>query len=395
MSNVIRTDTRALAAAADPAGSAARAAQLLATLPAMDVASRAGGARDAVAAAGCDALLVTRLVNIRWLTGFTGSAALLLVLPDELVFTTDGRYGEQSERQLAAAGVEARRTVAGAEGQKQAVLAAAAGLEKLGLEAEAVTWGQHRRYDADWFPDAELVATDALVDRLRQTKDAGEVARIEAACAVADAALASVRHRLLEQPTEAEFGLELDTAMRRLGADGTSFETIIAAGPNGAMPHHRPGTRRIVEGDLVVIDFGCIVDGYCSDMTRTLMVGEPTATQARMLEVVAASQQAGVEAVAAGVDVAAVDKACRDIIDEAGWGEAFSHSTGHGVGLEIHEDPRVAATGAATLAPGAVVTVEPGVYLPEHGGVRIEDTVVVTSDGCRPLTLAPKLVAVA
>jgi len=395
MSNVIRTDTRALAAAADPAGSAARAAQLLATLPAMDVASRASGARDAVAAAGCDALLVTRLVNIRWLTGFTGSAALLLVLPDELVFTTDGRYGEQSERQLAAAGVEARRTVAGAEGQKQAVLAAAAGLEKLGLEAEAVTWGQHRRYDADWFPDAELVATDALVDRLRQTKDAGEVARIEAACAVADAALASVRHRLLEQPTEAEFGLELDTAMRRLGADGTSFETIIAAGPNGAMPHHRPGTRRIVEGDLVVIDFGCIVDGYCSDMTRTLMVGEPTATQARMLEVVAASQQAGVEAVAAGVDVAAVDKACRDIIDEAGWGEAFSHSTGHGVGLEIHEDPRVAATGAATLAPGAVVTVEPGVYLPEHGGVRIEDTVVVTSDGCRPLTLAPKLVAVA
>ncbi len=395
MSNVIRTDTEALAAAADPAGSAARAAQLLATLPDMDVAARAAGVRDAVAAAGCDALLVTRLVNVRWLTGFTGSAALLLVLPDELVFTTDGRYGEQSEQQLAAAGVDARRTVAGADGQKQAVLAAAAGLKKLGLEAEAVTWGQQRRYDADWFPDAELVATDALVDRLRQTKDAGEVARIEAACAVADAALASVRRRLLEQPTEAEFGLELDTAMRRLGAEGTSFETIIAAGPNGAMPHHRPGTRRIVEGDLVVIDFGSTVDGYCSDMTRTLMVGEPTATQARMLDVVAASQQAGVEAVAAGVDVAAVDKACRDIIDEAGWGEAFSHSTGHGVGLEIHEDPRVAATGAATLAPGAVVTVEPGVYLPEHGGVRIEDTVVVTSDGCRPLTLAPKLVAVA
>ena len=153
------------------------------------------------------------------------------MLPDELVFTTDGRYGEQSEQQLAAAGVDARRTVAGADGQKQAVLAAAAGLEKLGLEAEAVTWGQQRRYDADWFPEAELVATDALVDRLRQTKDAGEVARIEAACAVADAALASVRHRLLEQPTEAEFGLELDTAMRRLGAEGTSFETIIAAAP--------------------------------------------------------------------------------------------------------------------------------------------------------------------
>jgi Xaa-Pro aminopeptidase len=395
MANVIRTNAAALAAAADPTTAADRAAQLLDTLPAMDVRSRVDGVRAALADAGCDALLVTRLVNVRWLTGFTGSAALLLVLPDELVFTTDGRYGEQSGQQLAAAGVEANRVVAGAEGQKQALVNAASGLKRLGLEAESVTWGQQLRYDADWFPDTELVATETLVDRLRQTKDAGEVARIEAACAVADAALASVRHRLLEQPTEAEFGLELDTAMRRLGAEGTSFETIIAAGPNGAMPHHRPGTRRIVQGDLVVIDFGCIVDGYCSDMTRTLMLGEPTVTQSRMLDVVAASQQAGVEAVASGVDVAAVDKACRDVIDEAGWGEAFSHSTGHGVGLEIHEDPRVAATGAATLASGAVVTVEPGVYLPEHGGVRIEDTVVVTSDGCRPLTLAPKLVAVA
>ena len=373
---------------------AARAVELLATLPPMEVAERANRVRERFEAADCDALLVTKLVNIRWLTGFTGSSALLVVLPDRLVFTTDGRYGEQSEHQLAAAGVEAERTVAGGEGQRTAVIRAMALSGRVGLEAEDVTWAQQRRWDDEWFPASKVIPTSMLVDELRITKDAGEVARIEAACAVADAALASVRHRLAEEPTEVEFGLELDLAMRRLGAEGTSFETIVAAGPNGAMPHHRPDARRIVEGDLVVLDFGALVDGYCSDMTRTIMVGEPTETQQRMLDVVAASQRAGLEAVAPGVRCGDVDRACRDVIDDAGWGEAFMHSTGHGVGLEIHEDPRVAAGADATLAAGAVVTVEPGVYLPGHGGVRIEDTVVVTPDGCRPLTSAPKSVSV-
>lgn len=374
---------------------ATRARDLLDTLPPIPVADRLDDVRSKMSEAGCEALLLTRLVNIRWLTGFTGSAALVLVLPDRLVFTSDGRYGEQSANQLAAAGVDADRVIGGGDAQRTAISDAASAIARLGLEADDVTWSQQRRYAEAWFPDAQLVPTTALVDGLRIFKHPSEVARIEAACAVADAALAEVRHRLAEGPTEAEFGLELDTAMRRLGAEGTSFETIVAAGPNGAMPHHRPGQRQIVEGDLVVIDFGALVDGYCSDMTRTVMVGEPTPTQQRMLDVVSASQQAGVDAVAAGVPVAIVDEACRKVIDDAGWGDAFVHSTGHGVGLEIHEEPRVAAGGDVRLAPGAVVTVEPGVYLPEHGGVRIEDTVVVTTDGCRTLTLAPKSTAVA
>ncbi len=232
--------------------------------------------------------------------------------------------------------------------------------------------------------------TEALVDGLRLVKDDGEVARIQAAAAVADQALANVRRRLLDGPSEEEFGLELDTEMRRLGASGTSFETIVASGPNGAMPHHRPGRRAIAEGDLVVIDFGALVDGYCSDMTRTVMIGDPSPEQQRMLDVVAASQAAGVAAVAPGVACVDVDSACREVIDEAGWGAAFLHGTGHGVGLEIHEAPRVSRASDATLAVGHVVTVEPGVYLPEHGGVRVEDTVVVTASGCRALTLAPK-----
>ncbi len=355
----------------------------------MDVAGRIDRLRPAIEAAGCGGLLVTSLVNIRYLTGFTGSAALVLVTPDEVLFVSDGRYGGQAEEQLAAAGVGARIEITGT-GQREVLQAAASGLDRLGLEAAAVTWAQQRRYDEEWFPAADLVATNGLVEALRIVKDEGEVARIEAAAHLADAALAEVRPLLLERPTERQFGLALDTAICRLGADGTSFETIVASGPNGAKPHHRPSERRVGEGDLVVVDFGARVDGYCSDMTRTLMVGDPSPAQRRMLDVVAASQQAGVDAVRAGALTADVDAACRAVIAEAGWGEAFVHGTGHGVGLQIHEDPRVAATATATLAAGHVVTVEPGVYLPGVGGVRIEDTVVVTAEGCRALTLAPK-----
>ena len=356
---------------------------------AMDVAGRAPRLRERFDDAGCEALLVTRLGNIRYLTGFTGSAARLLVLPDELVLVTDGRYRDQAAEQLAAAGVEARIEVTITE-QQQRLTEAARGITRLGLEADDVTWAAQRRYETDGFPDAELVATEGLVEGLRLVKDDGEVARIEAAARIADEALASVRSRLAEGLTEKEFQLELDFAMLRLGADDRSFETIVGSGPNGAKPHARPTDRRIGEGDLVVLDFGALLDGYHSDMTRTVAVGEPSPTQARMLEVVLASQAAGVDAVRAGAGGAEVDKVCRDVIAEAGWADAFMHGTGHGVGLDIHEEPRVSITSTATLAVGHVVTVEPGVYLPEHGGVRIEDTLVVTSTGNRRLTNAPK-----
>jgi Xaa-Pro aminopeptidase len=358
----------------------------------MDVAGRVPRLRRRFEDAGCDALLVTRLVNIRYLTGFTGSAALLLVRPDELLFVTDGRYRDQSALELGAAGIEARIEVGLTGGrQKELVQEAAAGIARLGLEAAAVTWAQQRKFDGDWFPDAELVATEGLVEELRKVKDAGEVERMAEAAAIADAALAEIRHRLAEGPTEEQFALELDFEMRRGGASAPSFDTIVASGPNGAKPHHRPSGRRIEKGELVVVDFGAVVDGYCSDMTRTLCVGEPSsATARRMVEVVAESQQAGVDAVRAGAEGKAVDEVCRNVIAEAGWADAFLHSTGHGVGLEIHEDPRVSAASTDTLVAGHVVTVEPGVYLAEHGGVRIEDTMVVTDDGCTVLTNATK-----
>jgi Xaa-Pro aminopeptidase len=361
------------------------------SLPAMDVAGRVDQLRASFGELGCEALLVTNLTNVRYLTGFSGSAALLAVTPDELMFVTDGRYAEQSADELGRAGVEARIDIGlSPDAQRQILSAALSGVGRLGLEAEHVTWARQRSFAGEWFPQAELLPTQGAVETLRGTKDDGEVARIEAACALADAALAAVRHRLGEGPTESELALELDWQMRHLGAEGVSFETIVASGPNGARPHHGVGDRRIDEGDLVVIDFGALVDGYHSDMTRTLAVGELSPTQARMWDVVYEAQAAGVAVVQAGVAAKQVDTACREVIREAGWAEAFVHGTGHGVGLDIHEAPRVASTADATLAAGHVVTVEPGVYLAEHGGVRIEDTVVVTSDGCRTLTRAPK-----
>lgn len=368
-------------------------AALLADLEAMDVPSRLVGLRAALVEADVEALLVTSLVNIRYLTGFTGSAGLLLVRPDDATFVTDGRYRDQATEQLAAHEVRARVEIAGSD-QREVVAGAAEGIVRLGLEADRVTWADQQAYAETWFPFAELVATSGLVEDLRLVKDPGEVARIGAAAVIADTALARVRHLLDDGLTEREFGLALDTEMRHLGASGPSFETIVASGPNGARPHARPSDRRIGNGDLVVLDFGAVVDGYCSDISRTIMVGRPSATQRRLIEVVSEAQAAGVEAVRAGVSAAAVDAAARRVIDDAGWGEAFVHATGHGVGLEIHEAPRVASTSDATLVDGNVVTVEPGVYLPGHGGARVEDTVLVTADGCRALTQAPKLTTV-
>jgi Xaa-Pro aminopeptidase len=371
-----------------PSPSSTELATRLANLPPVDHAARVGALRSLLDEAGCDALLVTHLTNVRYLTGFTGSAGVVVLTPDELVFVTDGRYGDQAADQVGALG--ARIEITGTA-QREVVTSAVKDARRVGLEAEHVSWATEQRYATEWFPGHDLVATTGLVEQLRLVKDDAELERMALAAAVADAALASVRHRLLEGPAEVEFGLELDTAMRRMGASRPSFETIVASGPNGARPHARPSDRRIRQGDLVVLDFGAVVDGYCSDMTRTLVVGEPDDVQARMLAVVTEAQAAGVAAVGPGVAASAVDAACRQVIAEAGWADAFTHGTGHGVGLDIHEAPRVAASSDATLAAGHVVTVEPGVYLPQHGGVRVEDSLVVTADGSRPLTLTPKL----
>jgi Xaa-Pro aminopeptidase len=356
-----------------------------AILAPLDVAGRADRVRTAADEQGCDAIVVSDPTNIRYLTGFTGSAGVLVVRDADLVLVTDGRYREQAADQLATARVPADLVIT--RETDRALGDVLAGVARVGVEADHVTWDVQRRW-AEAIGGA-LVPTVGLVLGLRAVKDDSEVARLEVASAIADQALAAVRPMLRERPTEREVARALEAAMADGGAEGPSFDTIVASGPNGAKPHARPTDRVIVEPALVVIDFGALYDGYHSDMTRTFAVGEPTSTQQRMLDVVASSQAAGVAAVRAGVPCSAVDGACRQVIGDAGWADAFVHGTGHGIGLVIHEEPRLSPESSSLLAPGQCVTVEPGVYLPGHGGVRIEDSLVVTATGSRPLTHSP------
>lgn len=336
-------------------------------------------------------LLVTNLTNIRYLSGFTGSAGLLFVLPDRTVLLTDGRYATQAREQVSGAAVEVAIAPAASQREVGSDLVTGAGVESLGLEAQHVSWARQQAFNSEWFPEVPLRPTDGLVERLREIKDGKELAAMGAAAAIADEALADLRPRLASGLTEVEFGRALDLRMREMGASGPSFETIVASGPNGAKPHHRPGTRSIGRNEPVVVDFGARVDGYCSDMTRTVWVGALSDPDLRRAyDVVLEAQAAGVAAVRAGVACVDVDRACRELIASAGWAEGFVHGTGHGVGLDIHEAPALSATSTDTLAAGQVVTVEPGIYLPGIGGIRIEDTLIVTEEGSRPLTLTDK-----
>jgi Xaa-Pro aminopeptidase len=364
----------------------------------LEVKGRLDRLRPLVEETGAEALLVTNLVNVRYLTGFSGSAAQLLVGADEALLVTDGRYRTQAGEQLEAAGVAGQVDLS--VGKIQAQRAALSDYVKkirvtrVGLEAESITWGAKRRL-ADLLSETELLPTEGLVEKLRQVKDRGELDRMQTAAAIADVALSQVLSMLTDGSTEEQLALALDTAMRKLGAEDNAFDTIVASGPNAAKPHARPGPRTISTGDPVVIDFGATFEGYRSDMTRTFWVGgAPTGQMADVFSVVGEAQAAGVNTVRAGVGAGEVDKACRDIVAQAGWAERFEHGTGHGVGLDIHEAPAVSEGSTAILAPGFVVTVEPGVYLPGVGGVRIEDTVVVTEDGCTTLTGFTKDVAV-
>ena len=339
------------------------------------------------------ALLITSLTNIRYLTGFTGSAALLVVGPDEALLVTDGRYETQSAEQVAASGAQVRIDVGGVARQREAVsgFVGASQAGTLGLEAGNVTWAALRTFRSDWFPGVELTATNGLVERLRARKDPGELARMAEAARIADSALERLLPQLGDGMSEEQFARRLDFEMRELGAAEPSFETIVASGANAAKPHHRPSARRIEDGEAVVLDFGARFDGYCSDMTRTVWTTPPKDPELRRaIQVVAQAQAAGVAAVGPGVPAAEIDRVCRDIIADAGLSERFVHGTGHGVGLDIHEAPSVSGASGDTLVAGHVVTVEPGIYLPGLGGVRIEDTVVVTDDGCRPLTMTAK-----
>lgn len=340
-----------------------------------------------------DALIISDLTNIRWMTGFSGSNARVVLRPDSLTLVTDGRYTDQAEAELAAHDVDAKLRIATTSAALLAgVGEACAGASRVGFEAAHLTVAEHARLTQSLAGQvAELTPTTGVVEAGRRAKDPHEVELIASACRIADAALAEIAPTLGDGRTEADVRNDLDYLMRRLGASGPSYDTIVATGPvNGARPHHRPTATMIEHGHLVVIDVGALVDGYHSDMTRTYVIGEPTEDQQSKYDVVLDAQLAGLAAVRAGASSRDVDAACRDRITAAGFGAWFSHGTGHGVGLLIHEDPFHNTATTDVLVEGDVVTVEPGVYRGGFGGIRIEDLVVVTSDGCRVLTDTPK-----
>lgn len=324
-------------------------------------------------------MLVTDLDNVRYLSGFTGSNAALLVRVSDAtpVLATDGRYRTQAAKQSPDAEVVIERAC----GPYLAGRAAADGLRRVGFESHVVTVDAHRRL-LDAAGEAELVRAAGTVEALREVKDAGEVALLRLACEAADAALRDLIDAGGLRPgrTEKEVRRDLESRMLDHGADGPSFETIVATGANSAIPHHRPTDAVLAEGDFVKIDFGALVSGYHSDMTRTFVLARAEDWQREIYDLVATAQRAGTDALAAGVRLSDVDAASRQVIADAGHAEHFGHGLGHGVGLQIHEAPGINSAAAGTLLAGSVVTVEPGVYLPDRGGVRIEDTLVVGPD---------------
>lgn len=356
-------------------------------LPPLVVAGRIDRVRDAMEVHRIQGLVVTNLVNVRWCTGFTGSSGALMFTPDGATLITDSRYAAQAPAQIAEGGASVDvRITADLVDEGASVLG---GFGRVGLEADDISWAGQRRWAAAL--DAELVATDALITTLRSVKDEAELARMQRAAEIVDASLHDAAAMLVPGTVERSMALAIDDGMRRLGASGPAYETIVASGPNAALPHARPGDRRFEDGDLVVIDAGAMVDGYRSDMTRTFVIGEPGDRATTIHDLVTRAQAAGVAEVRPGVEVGHIDSVCRGLITEEGFGPDFGHGTGHGVGLDIHELPAVRAGNTAILQPGHVITVEPGIYLPGFGGVRVEDMVVVTDDGCRSLTRHPKI----
>ena len=312
------------------------------------------------------AFLITHLPNVRYLTGFSGSNGQLILTAQDGVFLTDGRYAVQSGREIAGL---TRQIYSG-----DMVAPIVRTLADLGLLSAGI----------------ELLPAADLVESLRWVKEPAEIECLDAAQSIADQAFELITAKLVEGITEKQAALELDMTMRGLGADGLAFDTIMAFGESSAEPHHNPTDRPLDRGDVVKMDFGCVVTGYHSDMTRTVGFGDVASRLVEIYEVVRRAQQAGVEAVQAGVTGGAVDKVTRDIIGEAGYAEAYRHGVGHGVGLEIHEGPSLRSGSADVLPEGSVVTVEPGVYLDEVGGVRIEDMVEVKADGGRVIPATTK-----
>ncbi|MFC4599210.1 aminopeptidase P family protein [Cohnella hongkongensis] len=348
--------------------------------------SRVVRLREAIAAAGASALLVTNRRNVRYLTGFTGTSGAALITADQAALVTDFRYTEQAAQQaqgfrIVKHGADMNVTIAEMLRERNA--------ERLLIEEQDVTYAAYRKME-DAFRPVELLPSDGVVEKLRMTKDEGELAILQEAADLADRTFEHILGYLKPGATERSIALEMEMFMRAHGAASSSFDTIVASGERSALPHGVASDKEIGRNEFVTLDFGAYYKGYCSDLTRTVVVGKASDKHKEIYSIVREAQQHALDHLRPGMTGKEGDALTRDIITRYGYGEYFGHGTGHGIGLEIHEAPRLSLTGDLVLAPGMVVTVEPGIYLPGFGGVRIEDDVVITDRGIRILTSSPK-----
>lgn len=352
----------------------------------MNTGARIAALRAKLDEAGLEALLVASSVNRRYLSGFTGTAGVLLFTPAGQYLLTDFRYRTQAPAQA-----PDYRVVEHAPELMDTVkeLLAEDGVKRLGFEERHVPYGDWAAWSEKLAP-VELVPAGELAESLRMKKDEDEVEVIREAAALADAAFQHILTVVRPGVTELELAAELETFMRKGGASGPSFDTIVASGERSALPHGVASDRRLQPGEFVTFDFGAYYNGYCSDLTRTIVVGTPTDRHREIYEIVLEAQQHALDNLKPGMTGREADALTRDIIARYGYGEFFGHGTGHGIGMEIHEAPRLSLRSDTVLEPGMVVTVEPGIYIPGFGGVRIEDDVVVTDAGIRVLTSSPK-----
>ena len=334
------------------------------------------------------ALLVTKFVNVTYLTGFSGDDSYLLVTADDAIMLSDFRYVEQLQEECSGLAVEIRAPgVSMLQLIAQVVRQVKVG--RLGVEGESISTGMHQRLQHE-LPKIEFVVSGGLVEKQRETKDREEIDEIRRSVYVAQRAYEVIRAQLRPEQTEKRIAAELEYQIRLFGGNGCSFAPIVAAGPRAALPHAVPTDRRMEESDFVLIDWGAKATRYASDLTRILVTGKISAKLERVYGVVLKAQLRAIEAIRPGARMSDVDAVARTVIAQAGWGKNFGHGLGHGIGLEIHESPRLAVQQDQPLTAGMVVTVEPGIYLPGWGGVRIEDDVLVTRDGHEVLSDLPK-----
>ena len=340
---------------------------------------------------GLDAILLTSEANCYYATGFMGEGIALVTRRGSWYFT-DSRYTEAADKAIGDAAVirEVSREKPFSALINEAL--AASGAEKVGFEDQRMTVAEHAVYSEKLH--CTLTPASALMTELRGSKDEEELSCMTAAQRIAEGALAQILKEIRPGMTEKEIAARLNYLMVSAGAEKTSFDTIVASGPNGSMPHAVPGMRKVREGDFITMDFGCVYKGYCSDMTRTVALGRPSDEMRNVYDIVLQAQLAGIAAARAGVTGAAIDGAARKVIQDAGYGVCFGHSFGHSLGIDIHEAPNAAPGNDKPMPDGAVVSAEPGIYLPGKFGVRIEDVMILRPDGAQVITKAPKALLV-